>query len=188
MKKVFLVKKDPNKPADADNWIVMDMDEFRAFADTPEGSERKKNFGQLDGCDTDDVIIFAECGEETAAIWRAEKDHRDYLTAVRNLSGYRTLPLYGRDDETGEDVMRGDLLRDRSPSVEETVILKIMTEKLRIAITTLDREERDLVDKLMLSEYPMTEREYAELLGVSRNDVHNRKLRVIRKLRQLLAQ
>ena len=188
MKKVFLVKKDPNKPADADNWIVMDMEELRVFADTPEGRERRQNFGQLDGCDTDDVIIFAECGEETAAIWRAEKDHRDYLTAVRNLSGYRTLSFYGTDEETGEDVIRGDLLRDRSPSVEETVIIKMMTEKLRIAITTLDRDERDLVEKLMLSELPMTEREYAELMGLSRDDVHNRRRHVIRKLRRLLNQ
>ena len=66
MRKIYLVKKNPELPADGNNWLVMNSFEFMNFIQTPEGQKRRDRFGQLDACSVDDVIIIAECGTETA--------------------------------------------------------------------------------------------------------------------------
>ena len=78
MKKVYLVKKDPSQPESRDNWIVMNSYEFAMFMKTPEGRKRSNNFGRLNGCDDDDVIIIVECGKENAREWKREKERNDY--------------------------------------------------------------------------------------------------------------
>lgn len=87
MRKIYLVKKNPEQPADGNNWIVMNSFEFMNFVKTPEGQKRKACFGQLDACSVDDVIIIAECGTETAKQWRSEKDRHDYLASIEKQSG-----------------------------------------------------------------------------------------------------
>ena len=87
MRKIYLVKKNPELPADGNNWLVMNSFEFRNFIQTPEGQKRRDRFGQLDACSVDDVIIIAECGTETAKQWRSEKDRHDYLVSIENQSG-----------------------------------------------------------------------------------------------------
>ena len=84
MRKIYLVKKNPELPADGNNWLVMNSFEFRNFIQTPEGQKRRDRFGQLDACSVDDVIIIAECGTETAKQWRSEKDRHDYLVSIEN--------------------------------------------------------------------------------------------------------
>ncbi len=66
MKKIYLVRKDPARPAGKDNWIVMGPARFRQFAQTPEGRARLASFGRLDGCSPEDTVLFAECGKEIA--------------------------------------------------------------------------------------------------------------------------
>lgn len=41
MKKVYLVKKNPEMPAGRDNWIVMNSYEFYKFMETTEGKKRR---------------------------------------------------------------------------------------------------------------------------------------------------
>ena len=89
MRKIYLVKKNPELPVNGNNWIVMNGFEFMKFIQTPEGRERRKCFGQLDACSVDDVIIIAECGIETAKKWRSEKDSHDYLEAAKKPKAKR---------------------------------------------------------------------------------------------------
>ena len=49
MRKIYLVKKNSELPADGNNWIVMNSIEFMNFVKTPDGQKRKACFGQLDG-------------------------------------------------------------------------------------------------------------------------------------------
>ena len=53
-------------PESNDNWIEMNSFEFEQFIHTPEGHERRYNFGRLDACSEDDAIIYIECGVEKA--------------------------------------------------------------------------------------------------------------------------
>ena len=45
MRKIYLVKKNPELPVNGNNWIVMNGFEFMKFIQTPEGRERRKCFG-----------------------------------------------------------------------------------------------------------------------------------------------
>lgn len=102
MRKIYLVKKNPELPADGNNWLVMNSFEFRNFIQTPEGQKRRDRFGQLDACSVDDVIIIAECGTETAKQWRSEKDRHDYLVSIENQSGM-TVFSYNTQTTTEDD-------------------------------------------------------------------------------------
>lgn len=73
---------------------------------------------------------------------------------------------------------------DESESVENVVISQIEAGKLHTALSKLSKEERNLICALFFEE--QTEREYAEHLGVYRNAVHARKMRILKKLKKLL--
>lgn len=69
-------------------------------------------------------------------------------------------------------------------SVENTVLHKLEMDKLHTAIAMLTPEEQALIHALFFEE--KTERQYAEELGVYRNAVHVRKIRVLKKLKKIL--
>ncbi len=69
-------------------------------------------------------------------------------------------------------------------SVEDVVFRQIMVDKLHTALSQLTEKERALSQALFFEE--MTEREYAEQLGVYRNAVHKKKMRILEKLKKLL--
>ena len=117
MRKIYLVKKNPELPADGNNWLVMNSFEFRNFIQTPEGQKRRDRFGQLDACSVDDVIIIAECGTETAKQWRSEKDRHDYLVSIENQSGM-TVFSYNTQTTTEDDMSGEELLVDQDCSTD----------------------------------------------------------------------
>lgn len=45
MRKIYLVKKDPELPADGNNWIVMSGHEFAMFMQHPKGNSGKTTSG-----------------------------------------------------------------------------------------------------------------------------------------------
>ena len=69
-------------------------------------------------------------------------------------------------------------------SVENIVLHKLEVDKLHTALLQLTKEERALIYALFYEE--KTEREYAEQLGLYRNAVHVRKIKVLKKLKKLL--
>ena len=69
-------------------------------------------------------------------------------------------------------------------SVENTVLRKLEVDKLHTALAMLTPEEQALIQALFFEE--KTERQYAEELGVYRNAVHVRKIRILKKLKKLL--
>ncbi len=186
MKKVILVKKDPGKPAGADNWIVMTSYEFAMFMKTPEGERRRRGFAMLYGCERDDAIIIAECGEENARQWKADINRADYIRTRNAKHGNRVYSFTElRPDPYGEHGWE-EILGDGRDEVEETVMARLTVEKLRKAMQFLTEEERDLVEKMFLTDLPMTEEEYAESIGIKRHQANYRKRKVLEKLRLLL--
>ena len=186
MKKVYLVKKNPEAPAEKDNWTVMNGYEFAMFMKTPEGIRRSKSFGRLDGCGKDDLVIIAECGIDMAKEWQIERDHKVYLDKFRKRAGYTVFSYQGIENESGDGLTGEDLLLDENMNTEETVIFRLMQESLKAAVLSLTPEDQDLIEKLFLADHPLTELEYADSIGSSRNRIHDRKRTVLRKLRTIL--
>ena len=73
---------------------------------------------------------------------------------------------------------------DEQESVESVVLLKLEVDRLHTALSLLTPEERALIQALFFEE--KTERQYADELGVYRNAVHVRKMKVLKKLKSLL--
>ncbi len=69
-------------------------------------------------------------------------------------------------------------------SVEDTVFRKISVEELYRAMRHLRPADHALVIALFFE--GKTEREYAEELGVYRNTVHKRKMRILTELKKIL--
>lgn len=185
MKKIYLVKKNPQMPANENNWIIMDSKEFGLFKETEEGIKRGNDFCRLSGFPSDDVII-AECDKKTAKQWRVETSRSDYMLQTERELGYMVFSYHGIQSESGEPISGEDLLEDEAVDVEESAIAHIMQEKVRNALMYLSEEDKDLIEKLFLSECPMTEREYAERLGKNTTTIHERKKRILSDLKELL--
>ena len=73
---------------------------------------------------------------------------------------------------------------DEQENVESVVLHKLEVDRLHTALSLLAPEERALIQALFFEE--KTERQYADELGVYRNAVHVRKMKVLKKLRALL--
>ncbi|MBO5574923.1 MAG: sigma-70 family RNA polymerase sigma factor [Ruminococcus sp.] len=67
---------------------------------------------------------------------------------------------------------------------EDDIINKIYMDKLPGALKKLSKHERELIDLLFYQN--MSEDECAEELSISRQNVHNKKMRILSKLNKLL--
>ena len=185
MRKIYLVKKNPELPADGNNWIVMNSFEFMNFVKTPDGQKRKACFGQLDACSVDDVIIIAECGTESAKQWRSEKDRNDYLVSIEKQSGM-TAFSYNTQTTTEDEMSGEELLVDNQCDVVEEVLRRFQKAHIQETLAALLPEERDLIERLILSDFPMTEREYAKKVGKTQSTIHCQKVAVLKRLKNML--
>lgn len=185
MRKIYLVKKNPEQPADGNNWIVMNSFEFMNFVKTPEGQKRKACFGQLDACSVDDVIIIAERGAETAKQWRSEKDRHDYLASIEKQSGM-TVFSYNTQTATENEMSGEELLADNQCDVVEEVLRRFQKAHIQETLATLLPEERDLIESLIISDFPMTEREYAKKVGKTQSTIHCQKAAILKRLKNML--
>lgn len=183
MKKTYMVKKNPNLPTSADNWIFMNSYEFAMFMKTEEGQKRKKNFGQIDACGEEDDIIIAECGEECAKEWRAEKDAHDYLKECEAESGIETVSFCAVNDD-GEKVNLEEMIADSESDVFEDVLKTATHEALMVALGKLSDKDYKAIYYLYLSENPMTEEEYAMICGCTQQAIHFRKKEALKKLKK----
>jgi RNA polymerase sigma factor (sigma-70 family) len=73
---------------------------------------------------------------------------------------------------------------DAGESVEDAVLHKLAEDELRQALEVLTDEEYALIHALFYE--GMTERAYAESLGVSQVTVHKKKQRILKKLKEIL--
>lgn len=185
MRKIYLVKKNPELPADGNNWLVMNSFEFRNFIQTPEGQKRRDRFGQLDACSVDDVIIIAECGTETAKQWRSEKDRHDYLVSIENQSGM-TVFSYNTQTTTEDDMSGEKLLVDQDCSVIDAILKKEEKSTLYAAVAKLSPAEINLMTSLYLCDDPIGQREYARRHGVAVTTINHQLTVALKKLKKML--
>ena len=73
---------------------------------------------------------------------------------------------------------------DDAEGVEDAVIRKDDLCRLRAALDQLSEEERALIHALFFDE--RSERELEERMGVHRMTIHNRKIRILQKLKKML--
>ena len=71
------------------------------------------------------------------------------------------------------------------PSPEETIVKLLGVVELRVCLSLLGAEERELINALFFN--GLTIREYAEITGRSKSSIDRHKVKILGKLRKLLA-
>lgn len=187
MKKIYLVKKDPQLPGSEENWIMMNSYEFAMFMKTDEGQSRRNCFAQLDACSFDDDIYIVECGLENARLWRSEKDKKDYLyeQVMKYEKGNHVdlkCPIGGVDEE----ITLEDTIIDENVNIESEFMDKEQKQALWKAIETLTPEEKDLLMQLYLNTETINITDYSRRKGFSQQKASYNRDRILRKLKKLL--
>lgn len=185
MKKIYLIKKDVNKPAVEGNWIEMNSYEFALFMKTLEGQSRKKNFAQIDACGCDDCIIVAECGEEMAKEMRAEKDAHDYLVDIEKKAGY-TIFSYNQQESSEDELTGEEILEDSTVNVENEAVMNSLITLMKDGLKTLSDSEFHLIVKLYLIDNPISAKQYSKKYNIPETTVHCRKQNILKKLRKFI--
>ncbi len=182
MKKIYMVKKNPNMPESEDNWIMMNGYDFAMFIKTEEGQRRKNNFAQIDACGEDDDIYIVECGEERAKKWRAEKDAHDYLKECEVNSGFETIS-FNAVDADGEELNLEDVVADPDSDVESEAFRRMKKEKIRSIVNLLSEDEYNLIFELFLSDEPMSLSEIADRENVAVSTIMRRRDKILEKIK-----
>ena len=181
-RKIYLVKKDENKPCAPDNWDVMNGKKFLSFIRSNEGKRRGKGFATLRACSKDDYMIVIECGEEKAKKIRKENDRSDYLREQEKKKGYDVCSYEAITEEGPLE----ETIGDPNVDVEEFVVNLELCRQVRRCVSKLSVDEQRLVKALYLSKDPDTEKEYGDVHSLSQQTVHNRKVRALEKLRKMM--
>ena len=75
-----------------------------------------------------------------------------------------------------------EMISDKTVDIEEEIINRIMIEAVLEAITSLEEEEKWLIQELFFC--GKSERELAEDIGISKTGLHHRKLKLLSKIKK----
>ena len=162
-KKVFVLENGNYKELSYEDFCLLKEKDI-SYADKP--------FIPLHG-------MLMEVTEETYRDFYRDRRRQKYIderSAENNDFSYDMLTT---DDFNGEDI-----LPDESEPVDEQVIRKIMTDKLKSVLPLLAEDEQKLIREIFYDE--LSERSLAEKYGVSQVAIHKRKVKILEKLKKLL--
>lgn len=118
----------------------------------------------------------------------SEKDYLDFYKNRRRQkyidersaeNGDFSYDMLTTDDFNGEDI-----LPDKSEPLDEQVVQKIMTDKLKSALPLLAEDEQKLIREIFYEN--LSERSLAEKYGVSQVAIHKRKNKILDKLKKII--
>ncbi|MBD9162403.1 MAG: sigma-70 family RNA polymerase sigma factor [Blautia wexlerae] len=184
MANTYLVKKDPTLPCSDENWMVMSYKEYKEWVETSEGMSRKIVFGKILPATENDNVIYIECDEDEQKKCKRENNKKRYSRYFENEFGHRTISYHS--DTLDETEFSEEFLVDTETNVEEEVISKICIEQLKVVMDLLSESEKDLINRMFLDEPPLSEREYAKMLGIVPGAVNYRKKIVLSKMKKSL--
>ena len=116
--------------------------------------------------------------EQYAEFYRIQNRQR-YMDRRSADNGDISVDMLTTDEFNGADI-----LVDPGESVDELVIRKMQTDKLLGCLSLLEQEEQLLIRDLFYN--GLTEREAAQKYGVSQVAIHKRKLRILKKLKNMM--
>ncbi len=140
-----------------------------------------RKYGNADGTVTYIITVDGQDVEVSAEVYLAysQADRRERYMAEQEEGLLLSL------ERMAEDEMQLSYLTDRHhESAEDTAVMSILSGQAMSALGCLSPEEQHLIDALVLD--GVTEREYAQLIGMSQKGVNKRKKRILQKLCDLL--
>jgi hypothetical protein len=174
----YLAWKDPSCNGVNPQWEILSRKDFKRLVNTK--SFNNRHFIRMQGSDTNDWIVI-EATESQYKDWLVEKRHSQYLRDGN--PGYEVDSYHGLEAD-GEYLNGEELLPDTEHLVEDDVFRALELEALKSALNQLNARERHLITYLYLFEERGTIRGYSSLTGIPIMTVHDRKKRVLKKLRK----
>lgn len=184
MKKLFFVKKDVNAPTGANNWIEMNVNEFKHFTSTEEGKTRKNNFAPLLGFGTGDADYYIETTREEVSRIRKDNNRSAYLKKLETESGFVTVSL-NELDLFGENEQE-DRIVDETAFVEKIYIAKETSSEIQKALLLLTDKQRDIICSLVYTDEPVKVIDYAKSHNMTSAAVIQTKERALKQLKKIL--
>lgn len=118
----------------------------------------------------------------------SEKDYLDFYKNKRRQKyiGERSAENgdFSYDMLTTDDFNGEDILPDKSEPLDEQVVQKIMTDKLKSALPLLAEDEQKLIREIFYEN--LSERSLAEKYDVSQVAIHKRKVKILEKLKKIM--
>ena len=108
-----------------------------------------------------------------------DKERWRYLKKLDADNSLLSLEAFERDDDNGID-----FIADEAVNVAETVVHRMMLDKLRSALTMLSEDEQKLVNAIFFQE--LSEREWSSISGIPQKTINDRKRRILAKLKKIL--
>lgn len=184
MKKLFFVKKDVNEPTGTNNWIEMNVDEFKKFISTEEGKARKNNFAPLLGFGTGDADYYIETTREEVSKIRKDNNRHAYLKKLEMESGFVTVSL-NELDLFGENEQE-DRIVDMTAFVDRSFIAKETSLEIQKALSMLTDKQRDIICSLVYTDEPVRVIDYAKTHNMTSAAVIQTKERALKQLKKIL--
>lgn len=123
--------------------------------------------------------MLMEVTEETYRDFYRDRRRQKYIDERSAENGDFSYDMLTTDDFNGEDI-----LADKSEPLDEQVIRKIMTDKLKFALPLLAKDEQKLIREIFYEE--LSERSLAEKHGVSQVAIHKRKVKILERLKKMI--
>ncbi|HBF7768569.1 sigma-70 family RNA polymerase sigma factor [Clostridioides difficile] len=108
-----------------------------------------------------------------------DKERWRYLKKLDTDNSLLSLEAFEDNDDS-----RIDFIADEAVNVEESIIHKMMLDKLKSALNLLSESEQALIQAMFFE--GLSERELAKKEGVNHNAVHKRKIRILTKLKKII--
>lgn len=120
--------------------------------------------------------------------------HFSVLLKTHNQAKRRAKTLYEKDERNGlvsydsmdtEDTLGEEMIPDHSlPCVEDAALENLLREKLRYCLKQLPQTDQDLLHALYFEE--LSERQFADKLGLHHMTVHSRKVKILANLKKMI--
>ena len=127
---------------------------------------------------SEDNPIYIEVDKDFYKQNDKEEQHAAYLERQKCIAGYKHVSINDTAKGLKEDIELIDMIADETADIDVICDRREMYGKLHNAMKHLTEEEMDLVVALFCLATPLTEREYAQKIGITQATVNYRKKQV----------
>ncbi|MPN40738.1 hypothetical protein SDC9_188277 [bioreactor metagenome] len=127
------------------------------------------------------LIVMGKRIPVTKEVYKAYYQCRDREKYLNKLSEYKNISL---EDCNERGISLEYIISALTDSLEDEVVQRDMVERLQQCLLRLNEAERQLIISLFY--YERSERQLAEELGIPRMTLHDRKIKILDKLKKLM--
>lgn len=191
-KKYFIWKNGIKATNGVQEWEEISPNDFieisKANKNLPTGE--KRYFYRIAPAESDDTYYFFECSyehhKENSRTTMKEDYKRKKERQDTEYEKYQIISMdYEYDGDDGNILTLHDFIPDFDSLFEEKNVTEITIENV---LSVLSSDEYEIIYRLFLSKNTVSERELAKKMGVPKTTLHNKKMKILEKIKNFLDQ